>query len=426
MTLLTVAETLAQIQEPQAFGGQPAHWDEAMAAMPDGPLPFLDPTALPARRRAAALPDDHDPLLLAVAASVAADPALRQFAWYLHWSVFVAPEHGVAWGAPSLEKRLGQQAGLFYLLLSLDYVPALAAWHRRQGYAPEVTAETVKQISCFESNHLRGRGHPGMYESQFPWLSTYLVQPYVRLGRFEYQYHPYGGGVSVWKRESDGAVIALAENAVRVADDGLLLAAEAPPETGWRTHLSETAAAVCGNPVSPEGTILRRDVRLDRAFWKPCFRRGDTVLDLHIPAGGGMDWESMVTSFQRAVEFFGRHHADQPFKALVVGTWFMDPRLAELLPADANPLRLQRAVHLYPTYPGPGGLWFVFLRNAVNVDPDTLPADTSLQRALIRFMKSGRTWHGGGMFILPEELADPRENAYRERFAALRQELGWS
>jgi hypothetical protein len=132
----------------------------------------------------------------------------------------------------------------------------------------------------------------------------------------------------------------------------------------------------------------------------------------------------MTESFRRALEFFARHHANQPFAALVVSTWFMDPRLADLLPPDANPLRLQRAVYLYPTPPGPGGLWFVFLRDTAAADPATLPRATSLQRALGAFLDTGRTWNGGGMFLLPDDMAHLSEGHYRKRFAELRGELG--
>jgi hypothetical protein len=415
---------LAGIGEPGAFGGNPPFWAEAMSAMPAGPLPFLDPAVLSARREAARLPPERDGVLADVAKTVASDEALSRFAWYLHWRAFIVPERGSPWGAPTLAGRLGDRAGMFYELLALEFAPRLAAWHRRLGYPSQTTHHTVLQVSSYEGNHLRGRGRPGIYESQFAWLATYLVCPYVRLGRLEFQLHPYGGGVSAWRRPSDGQILALAENGTRVAADGLRLAGDASANEGWTATLEEMPETVVGFPVDPAGRILRSQVRLARPDWLPCLRRGATVLDLHIPAGGGMAWKAVVDSFRQALEFFRRYHADQPFVALVVGTWFMDPRLQEALPREANPLRLQRAVYLYPTPPGPGGLWFVFLRDMARADPAALPRDTSLQRRLVSFLQSGRTWNGGGMLLLPEDMADPREGLYRERFSALRAELG--
>ncbi|MCX7935964.1 MAG: acyltransferase domain-containing protein, partial [Planctomycetota bacterium] len=214
---------LSALGEPEAYGGKPPFWEEAMAARPAGELPFLALDTLAGRIKAAGLSADRYQPLADMARTIASDPALSALAWYLFWRVFCAPEKGQPWGAPSLLKRLGNQAGLFYELLALEFPSRLYAYHRTLGYPPEVTEETIKQISSYEGNHLRGRSCPGIYERQFPWLATYLIQPYVRLGRLEYQLHPYGGGVQVWRRSSDGAVLALAEDGARVAANGLLL-----------------------------------------------------------------------------------------------------------------------------------------------------------------------------------------------------------
>jgi hypothetical protein len=412
---------LEALQEPQAYGGNPPDWNEAMTALPRDPLPFLDKAALPGRIGEAGLLENHIGPLSDMIDLVAADGNLRLLAWYLHWRTFLVPQKGVLWGAPPLEKRLGPAAGLFYMLLALEFPPRLRAYHRGFGYPEEVTRETIRQLSCYEFNHLHGRGTQGVYERQFPWLSNYFLQPFVRLGRLEYQMSPYRGGVNVWKRSSDGAVLALADGGSRVDGEGLLAEADAD---SWTTLLKEADGSVAGHPVDPAGAVRRKEVRLPRPGWAPYLRAGDPVLNLHIPSGGGMDWVSVTDSFRKAVDFFKRYHPDRPWKALVVGTWFMDPRLDGLLPPDGNPIRFQHAVHLYPTPPQPDSLWFVFLRPVAGADPSSLPRETSLQRTLAGFLESGKNWHGGGMFLLPEDMEDPQPDGYRKRFRSLARELG--
>jgi hypothetical protein len=408
------AAVLRAVQEPDGFGGAPPHWESALAAMPAGVPEFLDAAALPGRRAAAGLPAERDLPLCELAATVAHDPALRRFAWYLHWRVFVAPELGVPWGPPALTRRLGDRAGLFYELLALEFPARLAVWHRRLGYPVSVTTETVQQIASFEDNHLRGQGHPGIYGGQFVWLAVYVVNPYVRLGRFEYLLTTHHG-VNAWRHTGTGQVLALANDGSRVADDGLCLPGGAPESVGWTARMDETPAAVTGFPIDPAGRILRRQVRLDGAMWTPCLKKGMAVLDLHIPAGGGMSWDAVTESFAQALAFFPRHHPDKAFVAVVCRTWFLDPRLAGLLPADAHILRLHRAVYLVPGAPDSNGLWFVFLRDVVNADPATLPRDTALRCALANFLEAGGQWNGGEMFLLREDLAAPCEGTYRNR-----------
>ncbi len=416
-------EVLAALQEPEAYDGKPPFWEEALAARPPGELPFLALETLEARIKAAGLSADHYQPLADAARTIAADPDLSALAWYLFWRVFCAPEKGNPWGAPSLLKRLGKQAGLFYELLALEFPARLYAYHLTLGYPPEATEETIKQITAFEGNHLRGRGSFGIYECQFPWFATYLVQPYVRLGRLEYQLHSYGGGVQVWRRSSDGAVLALAEDGARVAANGLLLSPDAPAGEGWQATLVESAQDVRGFPIAPTGYVSRERVCLLKSHWQLYLQKGDLVLDLHIPAGGGMEWPAVVDSFNRALAFFRRHHPAQRWRALVVRTWFLDPQLNEVLPPLSNPLRFQRAVYLYPIPADPGSLWFVFLRPIRMTPLSELPADTSLQKSLLKFLATGRQWHGGGMFILPEHMAKPEENFYRAQYARTMENL---
>lgn len=408
------------IGEPKAFGGMPPpFWEEAMAVMPRGTPAFLNPDWVPARRAAAGLRPDRDAWLAGLAGTVSRDPALRALAWYLHWRVFLEPQRAAPGDAPPLERRLGDRAGAFYLLLALEFPARLRAAHRNRGYPEAVTEATLRQVGSFESYHLGGRGVPGIYNGQFVWLAKYLIQPFVRLGRFEYQMDFFAGGISVWEQRRDGSIVALAADGARFAHVGLGLLPRAPDDAGWTATCERTPDAVKGYPIDPSGRVLRAPVWLERSLWRPRLKNGDVVLNLHIPPGGGMAWEAVAASFRQALDFFARYHAGHPFSALVTNTWFADPRLTDLLPPDSNVARFQRTVYLYPSKPNPGSLWFVFLRDMQTTVPAELPRETSLQHILADFLQNGGVWHGGGMFILPEDMRRPGEGCYRRRFGVL-------
>lgn len=408
--------TLTALDAAAAAPAMAKLWEESGQAAPAGFVELLVGGDLVARRRALALDDEADAPIAAAARAIAADPALARLAWHLHWRTFVAPQHGCIWGAPEIGGRHAGISGGFYLLLALEFAPRLQALHRQRGYAPAVTTETLLEAGCFVGNHRVGEKSTGIYARQFPWFATYLAaDPYVRLGRLEFQLHAWGGGAAVWRRD-DGAVVALAEDGVDI-DQGGLCSGRAG---AFRTRLEEDGDAARGHPIDPVGRVLPWRVRLPRDRWSPQLRRGDQVLDVHIPAGGRMDWESCQESFRRAHAFFAVHHADRPARAAVCATWFLDPRLTEVLPAEANPLRLARAVHLFPVQPNPGSLWFVFQRpTPPDVDVATLPQDTALRRGLAGFLASGRSWNGGGMFALWEDLPSLRDGLYRERWQAV-------
>lgn len=382
-------------------------WDEAMRARPADQLPFLDPAGISAAHRACGLDETALAALQAVAAEVSGDPVLQALAWYLHWRLWHDPTRGNMPAPPSLERRLGDLAGAFHLLLAIGFPAALKAVHVRRGYPEDVTAETVQQVRCFYGNHLRGRRLPGVYARQLTWLRTYVDDPYVRLGRFEFQLTTLAAPVIAW-RHRDGAITAFAEHGLGLDAEGLCPPGGASGAGGWTAQFTEEPAFVQGHRITVDGRAERTATRLERGAWQPFLRRGDTILSLHIPAGGGMDLTACADSFRRAAAFFPRHHPESPPSAIWCSTWFLDPQLRRLLPADANPLRLQRCLQLHPVPPwGDGGLWFVFLMDTA--DPERLPRDTSLQRALAGFLAAGGRWRGGAGFLPFDQAADLRE-----------------
>lgn len=411
MGVPTAAAVLHSLGEVPPASPWP-HWDEAMAALPSAP-DLLDPVLVAARAGMAGLPAGNLRLLDEVRIRIAADPALLRLAWYAHWRILVAPQHGTFQGGPGLDAHLGGLAGMFWQLVSLGFPAALAALHRRRGYPAEVTAATAACIAEYDANHRRGTGRAGSYPGQVGWLSTYLVDdPYVRLGRFAFQSHPWRGQAGLWRNPA-GEVLALAEPGKRVDANGLIAPAEVPDQDVWTTTLAGSEAAVTGYPISGDGRILRRTVTLEQPAWTPLLRPGDRCLDIHIPAGGGMDWTACADALRQAAAFFPRHHPDQPAAAFACTTWFLDPQLAGLLPADANPLRLQRHAYLVPCDPWQGGLWFVFLRpTPAGVDVATLPQTTSLQRTLAAHLAAGGRWHGGSLLIPVADLATLDEGRY--------------
>jgi GNAT-like C-terminal domain/N-acyltransferase N-terminal domain len=116
------------------------------------------------------------------------------------------------------------------------------------------------------------------------------------------------------------------------------------------------------------------------------------ALSLHVPRSGPLTPEACDASFAQAREFFPRHFPDEPYRTVTCGSWLLDPRLADHLPADSNIVRFQRRFELLP-----GGvdddenvLRFVF--GTLSTPLEDLPARTALQRAALAHLRAGGHW----------------------------------
>jgi hypothetical protein len=124
----------------------------------------------------------------------------------------------------------------------------------------------------------------------------------------------------------------------------------------------------------------------------PSFKKGDPALSVHIPALGPLTPEACDASFDRARTFFGTHFPDAQRKVAICRSWLMDDQLADYLPATSNIVRFQRRFELLPGHaPGNGDVQlFVFGRIPSSIDE--LPQETTLERAVVAHIRSGREW----------------------------------
>lgn len=394
-------------------------WEASMAAMPPGVPEFLTDPFWREYSRWCGFGDSLDDRLARVAAAAREDAALRCLAWHCYWRVFLSPESCPPNGWPE-PARLGEDAGLFYLLVAFAYVPLMRERHRAWGFPEAVTRQTAQQVRHYcEDMYRRGHGgRPGIYLSQLGWLRHYTRERYVRLGRLEFWLGPNPYSLEVYRHRRSRQVVALAPHGTRFAPDGSICRDPGEyPETGcWTATIERDAGSVTGFLVDPNGHGTRRQVTLRTEQWSEALRHGDPVLMLHIPSGGGMTLEACRDSFAEAARFFPRHFPQEVPRAVVCTSWIFSPQLQEIFPPTANLCVFQRNLYLFPVPSGPwDGLWFVFLQHGP-LDLDRAPAETSLQRGLLNYLRQGHRWRMAGMFFLLDDLERFGSEPYRSRW----------
>ena len=402
-------------------------WEESQAEMPSDPLPFLDPETVEEACRAALVSEEVAAAARAFAPRIQQDKALCALAWHYRWCLYPTARHdwGRVWRWPDLEGVLGNDRGLFFLIVLLSNLPAVQELHRRHRVPDDVVRETLLDLQLW-LDHERQR-HPEMPCSLGPgnlaWLSNHFRGQLFRLGRLQFQFAECGYPIRVYRHRESGLVVAVSQAGVRYeANGGRDGAAEAEAPGAWVAELTETEGEVIAHPIRPTGHALREQVRLDKREWEQALGPGDPVLNLHIPAGSPLTHESCGESFRRAVAFFPRHFPERPYRAFLCGSWLLDAQIEDLLGPDSNIVRFQRELYLFPI-----PLHSRYLLSRVfgeeTQEPEQVaaaPQRTAFQRALAAHLEAGRPLRpaGGGCFLLPEDLRWG-EQVYR------RQELPW-
>ena len=145
-------------------------------------------------------------------------------------------------------------------------------------------------------------------------------------------------------------------------------------------------------------------------------KKGDPVIQLHIPEDGPMDMESCGKSMKKMAEFFASCKPDYDWKGFHCISWLLDPLLLPMLREGSNMLNFSRLGYLYPVDIKSDTQFRVF----GTTDPEKVENPTSLQRKAAEFLKSGGVFLEGGVY-LPREMIEAVDYDLEKLIAANRE-----
>ncbi len=152
---MTLDAVLSALGAPDARELLEPGWDESMQSLPSSAPHFLWPANVVEWREYGGFGPELDRLLLETAKRVGADPALHRLAWHVYRLAFVEKD------TPSERFRrlplphalLGEQAGLFYLLIANAVVPLADLELETVQWCREMLAESPLALRMLKASH---------------------------------------------------------------------------------------------------------------------------------------------------------------------------------------------------------------------------------------------------------------------------------
>ena len=122
------------------------------------------------------------------------------------------------------------------------------------------------------------------------------------------------------------------------------------------------------------------------------YAEGSYYIDVHIPGGAPLTPALCAASYAEAAAFFrGRYGMEH----ILFGchSWLLSPELRTILPENSNILAFARYYTILQTrlVPTTSAVSFIFHVPGVPADLETLPEETSLQKALKTHLQGGKT-----------------------------------
>jgi len=415
-----LADVIAALDLHEEAEALRPRWEPSQQAMPEGDLPFLAPEFVREACREVYLSEEIAEAVVSAARAVAASAPLRALAWHFHHYLFRTGENDWdhIWQWPTVERALGNDAGVFYLVVLLSGVPMMKEVHESHQVPPAVARETLSDLQSWLESERRRRadGRWWFGPGNVAWLSNHVRGILYRLGRLQFQFASFGYQIRAYRHLASGMVAALSEDGVSYQSHGGRGGGNQNGDAGtWTATLTVTDEEVIGYPILPTGRALRQEARLPRGDWIEVLAPGRPALNIHIPGGAPLAHEACGESFRRALEFFPGHFPDRPFEVFCCGSWLLNAQIEEWLPPDSNIVRFQREFYLFPIHLDRDWL----LQNVFGEVPKDLSQvsrRTGFQRALADHLLSGKPLAptGGACFLFPQDFRWGRQ-AYRSQ-----------
>ena len=406
-------------------------WGDSYSRMPEKVF-FLENEFIGEKCKTLKMSESVFQELAGAAEIIRKNPALTAYVWHIYYRQVSVYHDGVPpanfWNYALPESIFKGPPQIIFLLAALGASEQIIEKYRSLHIPEDIISDTLDAAitKCVEAFCRTHDGHAGITVGNYSWMRLNLAGRLLVLGRFCFKLKEENDFGLVLKNRKNSRKIMLIQPGLKITKTGYCalekdcfdLPVTAPEmQPAFTSTLEITDDSYCGYAVHPAGYVLPEKICLPKNEWEVILEPGDIMMDLHIPAGGGMTPEKTCDSLNKAFRFFSDHFPGKFKPAFISHSWIFNPQLEEKLP-DSNLAKFMRECYLFPNYSsGQDGISYVFGRYPVKKeDFPQLPRVTSVQRTLLEILESGQYLRNGGMVYFAEDLPSFGTNSYRTQF----------
>ena len=213
------------------------------------------------------------------------------------------PSHWLVKGAPLL-KQGDVASSSFALMTLLALVPDSLETHRSKGIDFVHVDFNLGHLKGYIKQHHDKHGTVGV--ENFGWCTYLASLGLIKLGCLQFMHHVFTDRFRFFRHRRDQRLCALVEAGVNVRIDGQFDGVNSISRPAFTTTLACDEHGCSGHRVNPCGSIEKETTTLAFKNWKLVIRKGDPVIDFHIPSKSAYGIDDIRQSFKLAKTFL-RH-----------------------------------------------------------------------------------------------------------------------
>ena len=291
-------------------------------------------------------------------------------------------------------KKAAQAGPLVPLGVLASFLEKAIEPYQRQGADDEMLKATFGDVLRWVNWYKRETGRDGLAE--ICWAVRAYCNKLYQIGCLQYERIESHYPVQVWQMGQ--SILVLSAGGVYVNHQGR--ACQDITDASFITGYKQQDNEVSGHLIDTHtGEISPEETAFATTGMTRLLRPGEEVLTMHIPAGTSLDPAEVDQSLAAAKRFF--EAAGMPFALCLCHSWMLDPQIEGFVQPGSRILNLARRFARFTVAGEGSGARFIFLTDTPALDLPEAAIKTSLQKAVIRHLKSGgRLYDLGGAMLL--------------------------
>ena len=281
------------------------------------------------------------------------------------------------------------------LLVHLPSVEAAYEAYRSRGFDHEQAVSSLQayKIYLWEMQQHRA-GYVGLTPDLSRWVSQFTkgLMFYPGLGGISFQPIALNPRQSpcFLKHKVSGELLPVFGIGISFHSSGVPLGSAGAEDSSdsFTPRFEETQDAYWGNPVRSCLISSQREC-FSKTDWELVLGPGDHILATHIFFGSDFTPETLDKALQQGWELAQKCYPEFDFKAQYCGSWLLDPALGEMMGENSKVTLFGKRFTRYPIQSN-GQAVFDFVFPGEPKEPEALPENTSLQRAIKKHLLLGR------------------------------------
>ncbi len=262
----------------------------------------------------------------------------------------------------------------------------------KRGLPHKIISDTLQGFDAEINDYYGIFGRSGM-RIYVEWFMLFVKCKLIRVGRLNFEMSSFNQNIRVY--EKDGDIKILIDGAFLHEKGMLAGSAGQEDEIGiYFAEIEENGDLISGYGVNEYGEAVKEKITLKG--YKEVLRKGDNFASIHIPAKEPFSKEECEKSINEAAKIFDTYYPEFNFKAYCTFSWMMEKRLRTIMGRDTNITEFSDLFYAFPLKDSGKGVYIFLYHKEGIVPPEALSEDTSMQRAVKKYLMDGNYFYEKG------------------------------